>query len=200
MKQVSGDTKPTDAKPGGYDDGYAACPCFWGRDPGSLARTFLSQRTVSGLRILDLGCGEGENAFAFANAGASVIAVDCSELALKNGKAAFGSAKIEWHHEDCLSYLAKCEGFDVVVMYGLLHCLRSVDEISVAIERAVRATKMGGHHLLVAFNDGPQDPSAHPSFTPTLASHTFYVRQYGAHAGAFLRSKNGKQLKIHSRY
>jgi len=185
MKQVSADVEPSEAKPGGYDDGYAACPCFWGREPGSLVRTFLSQRSVSSLRVLDLGCGEGKNAFAFANAGASVVAVDCSDLALKNGKSAFGTHKIEWRHEDCISYLEKCEGFDVVVMYGLLHCLRSVNEIASAITRAVRATKMGGCHLLVAFNDGPHDLSAHPSFEPTLASHAFYVRQYRAHIVTF---------------
>jgi cyclopropane fatty-acyl-phospholipid synthase-like methyltransferase len=128
-----------------------------------------------------LGCGEGKNAFALANAGASVVAVDCSELALKNGKAAFGSANIEWHHKDCLSYLRDCEGFDVVVMYGLLHCLGSVGEIASVIAGAVRATNIGGYHLLVAFNDGSHDLSAHPSFKPTLASHAFYVGQYGAH-------------------
>jgi ubiquinone/menaquinone biosynthesis C-methylase UbiE len=181
MKQVSTDAEPSDTKPGGYDDGYAACPCFWGREPGSLVRTFLSQRSVNSLRVLDLGCGEGKNALAFANAGASVVAVDCSELALKNGKAAFGTDNIEWHHDDCVSYLDECNGFDVIVMYGLLHCLRSVDEIAGVIAGAVRATKMGGYHLLVAFNDGAHDLSAHPSFKPTLVSHGFYIRQYDAH-------------------
>jgi tellurite methyltransferase len=179
MKQIS--AEPTNAMPGGYDDGYATCPCFWGREPGSLVRAFLSQRSVNGLRVLDLGCGEGKNAFALANAGASVVAVDSSELALKNGKAAFGTAEIEWRHEDCVSYLEQCDGFDVIIMYGLLHCLRSVHEIAETIAGAVQVTKPGGHHLLAAFNDGPHDLSAHPSFKPTLASHTFYVRQYEAH-------------------
>jgi tellurite methyltransferase len=182
VNQISVAVGPLDVQAGGYDDGYAACSCFWGCEPGSLVRAFLSERSVSGLRVLDLGCGEGKNAFAFANAGASVVAVDCSELALKNGKAAFGAANIEWHHKDCDSYLRGCGSFDVVVMYGLLHCLRSVDEIASVIAAAVRATNVGGHHLLVAFNDGPHDLSAHPGFKPTLASHAFYVRQYGAHA------------------
>lgn len=182
MNQISIATESSDAQPGGYDDGYAASPCFWGREPGSLVRTFLNGRSASGLRVLDLGCGEGKNAFAFANAGASVVAVDCSDLALKNGKSAFSAAKIEWCRDDCLSYLEGCDRFDVVVMYGLLHCLRSVEEITSVIAGAVRATNNGGHHLLVAFNDGPHDLSAHPSFEPTLAPHTFYVRQYEAHA------------------
>src|SRR3954451_16915833 len=105
------------ARSGGYDDGYSACPCFWGRAPGSLVRNFLRQQAVNGLRVLDVGCGGGKNAFAFLKAGASVVAVDCSELALKNGQAAFGTARIEWRHNDCVPYLRDCEGFDVVVMY-----------------------------------------------------------------------------------
>jgi tellurite methyltransferase len=181
MKQVPTDAGPINSKLGGYDDGYAACPCFWGREPGSLIRTFLSQQSVKGMRVLDLGCGEGKNAFAFAKAGASVVAVDCSELALKNGKTAFGTAAIEWHYDDCVSYLGRCENFDVVIMYGLLHCLRSVHEIADVIAAAVRATKTRGYHLLAAFNDGPHDLSAHPSFKPTLASHAYYIRQYGSH-------------------
>lgn len=167
---------------GGYDDGYAACPCFWGREPGLLVRSFLGQRSVTGLRVLDLGCGEGKNAVAFANAGASVVAVDCSALALRNGKATFGAARIEWRHADCLSYLAECRDFDVIVMYGLLHCMRSVNEIKDVIVEAARATKIGGYHLLVTFNDGPHDLSAHPSFKPTLAPHAFYIQQYEMHA------------------
>lgn len=182
MKQTSVTAEPSEGNLGGYDDGYANCPCFWGREPGSLVRTFLSKRSASGLRVLDLGCGEGKNAFAFANAGASVVAVDCSELALKNGRAAFDTAKIEWRHDDCVSYLERCDYFDVIVMYGLLHCLRSTNQIVDVIARAVQATNVGGHHLLVAFNDGSHDLSAHPSFEPTLASHAFYVRQYEAHS------------------
>ena len=47
---------------GGYDDGYSRCARFWGRSPGSLVQRFIANVACKGLRILDLGCGEGKNA------------------------------------------------------------------------------------------------------------------------------------------
>jgi 2-polyprenyl-3-methyl-5-hydroxy-6-metoxy-1,4-benzoquinol methylase len=111
---------------GGYDDGYSRCPCFWGKSAGSLVQRFVSDQSFArGVRVLDLGSGEGKNAFAFANAGASVVAVDCSALGLANGQREFADAKIEWVLFDAETYLRECEPFDVIVMYGLLHCLPS---------------------------------------------------------------------------
>jgi 2-polyprenyl-3-methyl-5-hydroxy-6-metoxy-1,4-benzoquinol methylase len=62
---------------GGYDDGYSRCACFWGRSPGSLVQRFIAKVPCKGLRVIDLGCGEGKNAYALAHAGALVTAVDC---------------------------------------------------------------------------------------------------------------------------
>jgi len=40
---------------GGYDDGYAACPCFWGLSPGSLVSAFLDRNaSLAGRTVLDL--------------------------------------------------------------------------------------------------------------------------------------------------
>jgi tellurite methyltransferase len=173
---------------GGYDDGYPSCPCFWGRSPGSLVRKFLDRNEVEGLRVLDLGCGEGKNGFAFAERGATVVAVDCSELAIRNGQAAFGSHFIRWVHDDSCHYIQTCEEFDIVVMYGLLHCLASESEIQGLIASALKKTRLGGWHIVVSFNDGPHDLSAHPKFTPTLLSHGFYADQYAKQTVLFHES------------
>jgi tellurite methyltransferase len=142
-------------------------------------RQFISEMpSVEGLHVLDLGCGEGKNANAFARAGASVVAVDCSTLALRNGQREFTGVKIDWVLSKAETYLLDCEHFDVVVMYGLLHCLPTVTTIASVIEMALRKTRMHGHHIIASFNDGPHDLSAHPNFVPTLASHNFFLRQY----------------------
>lgn len=167
---------------GGYDEGYSRCPCFWGKSPGSLVKHFISEiRTPKGLRVLDLGCGEGKNASAFARAGATVVGVDCSQIALANGQRAFADSAIEWVLSDAETYLLTSEPFDVIVMYGLLHCLPSQITISSLLDLAFEKTCLGGHHIVAAFNDGPHDLSAHPGFVPTLASHSFYLSQYCGH-------------------
>lgn len=164
---------------GGYDDGYSCCQCFWGKSPGSLVRCFLSEtRSVKGLRILDLGCGEGKNAYAFARAGAEVVAIDCSKRALANGQRELAHRRIEWVLSDVESYLQNCSNFDIVIMYGLLHCLPSVKKIISVVRLALNKTILGGQHFVVTFNDGPQDLIAHPGFSPTLLPHKFYVNLY----------------------
>jgi len=164
---------------GGYEDGYANCDCFWGTSPGSLIRTFIeSNPRLDGLRILDLGCGEGKNAAALARAGARVIAVDCSSRALDNGRHAFADEKIEWHLSDAHSFLTMKDCFDAIVMYGLLHCLPSSGEITSLIQLALERTRTGGYQFVVAFNNGPHDLTAHPRFSPTLLPHAFYLQRY----------------------
>ena len=175
MQFVENDTQ----NDGGYDDGYSACPCFWGATPGSLVRAFLENNTsLAGRTVLDLGCGEGKNANAFALAGATVDAVDCSEFAIANGKRAFGSSDINWITADAAAYLESSRSYDLVVMYGLLHCLPSAEALSKIINLALRKTARGGTHIVVAFNDGPHDLAAHPHFRPTLVPHAFYCDQY----------------------
>lgn len=167
---------------GGYDDGYSRCSCFWGIEPSSLVKMFLArERSIAGLKVLDLGCGEGKNAYAFATAGADVVAVDCSKHAIINGQREFAKSAITWIVEEAHIYLETCDSFDVIVMYGLLHCLPSHGDISSAIDLALTKTRAQGHHIVAAFNDGPHDLSAHPGFHPTLVSHQFYLDRYAGH-------------------
>jgi 2-polyprenyl-3-methyl-5-hydroxy-6-metoxy-1,4-benzoquinol methylase len=144
-------------------------------------RRFIANVPCKGLRVLDLGCGEGKNAYALAHAGAVVTAVDCSELAIANGRMAFADGKIQWVVSEGATFLLDCEPFDVVVMYGLLHCLPSRKAISTMIASALRKTLRGGYHVVATFNEGPHDLSAHPGLRPTLAPHEFYLHQYTGH-------------------
>jgi ubiquinone/menaquinone biosynthesis C-methylase UbiE len=165
---------------GGYDEGYSAVPCFWGEDPGSLIKLFLERQSVRGYQVLDLGCGEGKNANAFAAAGAATIAVDCSQDAIANGKSVFGTSPIEWRISDATIYAASQpdQTFDVVVAYGLLHCMSSTVEADTLINDIKRVTKPAGTVVLVAFNDRSHDLSAHPGFEPLLMPHDWYATKF----------------------
>lgn len=169
-------------KNGGYDEGYSAVPCFWGEDPGSLVKLFLERHSVKGDLVLDLGCGEGKNANAFAAAGATVIAVDCSLDAITNGKNVFEGSPIEWCVADATSFgaLQSDKTYDVVVAYGLLHCMSSEAEAEALINDVKRVTKADGTVILVAFNDRSQDLSAHPGFEPLLMPHDWYAAKFGS--------------------
>jgi len=162
---------------GPYDDAYRAVPCFWGTEPSSLVREILP--TLSGpLKVLDLGCGEGKNAAAFAHLGCEVDAVDCSLIAIQNGKRTFPSPNIKWHHEDVLHFECSEAMYDVVICYGLLHCLDSCEEIERMLARVHRTTRSVGINVVCTFNDRSHDLSAHPGFLPTLLPHAWYLAKY----------------------
>jgi 2-polyprenyl-3-methyl-5-hydroxy-6-metoxy-1,4-benzoquinol methylase len=165
---------------GGYDEGYRKCPCFWGREPGSLVnRLAYYLPDAKGLNILDAGCGEGKNAVYFGQQGANVRAVDVSELAIRNARSAWSDVgQIAWEVSDVRNLHLDDQAYDVIIAYGLLHCLESVEEISNIVYRLKRATKIGGYNIICAFNNRSQDLSAHENFHPCLVPHTQFLALY----------------------
>jgi tellurite methyltransferase len=168
------------ADSGGYDAGYRACGCFWGRKPGSLVRMLVQEVGIPmGAAVLDAGCGEGKNAVFLGGFGASVRAVDVSEAAIANARRAWGNLRsVDWEIADVRELSLPPAMLDVVVAYGLLHCLRSEAEIKATVKHLQEATASGGLHVVCVFNDRAQDLRAHPEFQPTLLGHVFYLSLY----------------------
>ncbi len=164
---------------GGYEAGYAACPCFWGDKPGSLIRKLCHLgRDLRGLRVIDAGCGEGKNAIALAQAGCFVHAVDCSAQAVSVGVRRFFHPGITWHVADMMRWNLAPERYDIVVAYGLLHCIPTSDGLMHLLARLQAATRPRGINVICAFDDGAHDLSAHPGFTPNLVAYKDYVSFY----------------------
>ena len=165
---------------GGYDEGYRACPCFWGTEPGSFVRLLAKHLgEMSGLKVLDAGCGEGKNAAFFAGQGAVVDAVDLSELAIRNGQRQWGRLTgICWQATDIREKEFRREEYDVVIAYGLLHCLPSAAEVLNVLSRLQDATRISGYLVICAFNARLQDLAAHPGFNPCLLPHADYVSAF----------------------
>lgn len=160
---------------GGYDEGYEAVTGFWGTTPGALVRKLLAENDVSGLNVLDVGAGEGKNAAAFARAGANVTAVECSATAIKNGHRLFPNDTINWIHGNALEIDYPRNSYDIVISYGLTHCLPSEASASRLIRGLQNLVVPGGTFILVSFNSGSHDLSAHPGFKPLLLDHTWFV-------------------------
>ena len=165
---------------GGYDEGYKACPCFWGSGPGSLVNRLTRHLDeFSGLAVLDAGCGEGKNAIFLARSGARVDAYDISEYGIANAKRAWHDHRlVHWNVADVARAHFPIGHYDIVIAYGLYHCLENESQIATTVKTLQEAARPGGFHLLCAFNDRSQELDAHPSFCPTLLSHAKYVAQY----------------------
>lgn len=113
--------------------------------------SYRKEHGSSGVKFLDLGCGNGRHAWLAAKEGFTVYGIDLSEQAI-------GLAK-EWMARDGLSYADLRHGniadtlpyadnfFDVVVSYGVLDHM-VIAEARAALEEVARVLKPGGMLLL----------------------------------------------------
>jgi 2-polyprenyl-3-methyl-5-hydroxy-6-metoxy-1,4-benzoquinol methylase len=167
---------------GGYEEGYRACKCFWGTEPGSyVKRLALELPSVAGLKVLDAGCGEGKNAAYLAEKGAVVDAVDVSDVAVQSGRALWGTcSRIEWRVADVSILSLPPNHYDIVIAYGLLHC--APDRVAWArlVSALQRTSVPGGYQVICAFNNRYQELHAHPEFRPCLLAHAEYLEAYAA--------------------
>lgn len=70
-----------------YDKRYTDNPSYWGDEPGTIARRFAEQGLPilrerfpdGGIRIVDLGCGDGKDALFYAQQGLHVTGIDISQ-------------------------------------------------------------------------------------------------------------------------
>ena len=158
---------------GGYDDGYKTCGCFWGTSPGSLIlKLEKTQYDFIDKQILDVGCGEGKNAAYLAQKGAFVDAYDISKYALRNAhKLCNGHQRINLVQADVTKSKFKKSNYDLIVAYGLLHCLKREDQINELMTNLFKSLKSTGFFILCAFNTRKQNLKAHPDLKPLLLNH-----------------------------
>jgi hypothetical protein len=68
--------------------------------------------------------------------------------------------------------------YDIVIAYGLMHCLPNKLAILDTIRRLQKCTKTRGYNVIVSFNDRSQDLSAQPELKPCLIEHSDYIEMY----------------------
>jgi 2-polyprenyl-3-methyl-5-hydroxy-6-metoxy-1,4-benzoquinol methylase len=134
--------------------------------------------SLSGLRVLDAGCGEGKNAEFLSNLGALVEAFDLDDAALLNRQGAWLHSRVKYWQADILTVDLLPGSYDIVIAYGLLHCLPTPHEITSAIYRLKTWVRPGGYLVICSFNARYQDLRAHPGFQPCLLSHDSYLSYF----------------------
>jgi len=107
-------------------------------------------------RILDVGCGTGENAMFLAENGCSVAGVDIAHRAIElaRKKAADRHFNVDFSVCDVLT-LGSCfreDEFDTVIDSGLFHALTD-EERPVYVRQVYRVLKDGGQYFMMCFSD-----------------------------------------------
>lgn len=111
---------------------------------------------LSGLRVLDLGAGEGGLSLEFARRGAQVVCIEGREPNLEKARfaaAALGIKKIAFLQDDVRNLRKLQREFDMVLCYGLLYHLEAtaVFELIENIHRlTARLAVIDTHYSLIA--------------------------------------------------
>jgi SAM-dependent methyltransferase len=105
-------------------------------------------------RVIDLGCGSGENAIAFAMAGLKVVGVDGSPEAIRQArdKAGRRGVSIQFDVADILDLDEHRKSFDTATDSGVFHVFDDGDRRRYA--HSVRGVlRPGGHLYLLCFSE-----------------------------------------------
>ncbi len=147
----------------GFEWAYRSGDPPWdiGRAQPAIIR-LVEQGGISG-KVLDVGCGTGENALYLATRGLSVVGVDAAPTAVERAqaKAHQRGSSATFLVADALALETLGRTFDVAIDCGLFHTFG--DSERVRFERSLHHTlRAGARYVLLCFNehqpgeDGPR--------------------------------------------
>ncbi len=109
---------------------------------------------LTGLDVLDLGCGYGWHCrYALAQGARSVLGVDASRAMLARAEAMNDSPRVRFAHEDLETFAPEAESFDVILSNLALHYIADL----AAVYRKVFAALRPGGRFVINIE--------HPTFT-----------------------------------
>lgn len=146
-----------------YENKYHADDFYWGKQPSSMARIFLSKfPPMEGQRLMEIGCGEGRDAVFFARSGFRVTAFDYSAVGVQRAQswASELNLSIEFFHADINAYRLK-EHFHVVFSSGALQYIPQGSREEIILNYKQFTRPGGVHAFMVPVYKPflPKDPS-----------------------------------------
>lgn len=118
---------------------------------GDWMRGFYRYDDHQGVKLLEIGFGQGTDLIQYALGGADVTGVDLTEnhykLATENFK--LRNLKAELHHRDAAVLPFPDNSFDKVVSFGVLH---HTPDIQVCVDEIYRVLKPGGKLVLSLYH------------------------------------------------
>lgn len=114
----------------------------------------LSRNGISRCRVLDIGCGSGENAIWLAQQGFDVVACDLSPTAIQQAKDKLTATEAEvcFLVADFLADPMPDAPFGFIFDRGCLHCMDDESERKSFVEKVAGLLKEGGHWLSLIGN------------------------------------------------
>jgi SAM-dependent methyltransferase len=137
-----------------FDEAYTSRRPPW--DIGQPQPAFVSLAEAGRItgKVLDVGCGTGENALFLCQRGLDVLGIDLSSVAIAEArmKAQARGALARFVAGNALDLLSLKETFDTVIDSGLLHILSDADRARL-VASLYAVLRSGGYLHLLAFNE-----------------------------------------------
>ena len=137
-----------------WEDAYKTVPPWDVGRPQPAFVELVRTGELNGDKVLDVGCGTGENALYLAEKGFTVIGVDLTNRAISaaKAKAAEKKLKVDFREGNALSLDFKDSAFDNVIDSGLFHTFADDDRPVYAREIA-RVLAGRGKYFMLCFSE-----------------------------------------------
>ena len=134
----------------------------------------VSRNGISRCRVLDIGCGSGENAIWLAQQGFEVVACDLSPTAIEQAKDKLLSAEadVRFLVADFITDLIPDAPYGFVFDRGCLHCMNDENERKHFVKKVSGLLENGGHWLSLI---GNADEGAREIGPPQLTASELVV-------------------------
>lgn len=139
-----------------YEQKYYSEEYYWGNQVWSGCYEVLKRKPpVIPLRLLDVGCGEGQAAVFFAKNGYTVSAFDIARSGIEKGRhlAEISNVSVDFFCADLLDYKVE-NHFDVIYASGVLQYIPQ-DKRQKTIDNLKKQTNTDGIHILNVFVEKP---------------------------------------------
>ena len=147
---------------GPYDRLYQNSNLLWPDRPGRMVKEAASLRSEG--RALDVGCGDGKNLAYLERLGWIVDGIDVSSIAIEAARRRLRESQIRHRGTLALANVTSADfgtaTYDLVVCYGLYHCLTDAG-VEKAQATLVRALRPGGLFAFAVFNNDLPVPPDH---------------------------------------
>lgn len=159
-----------------WNEFYKGTPAWDIGRPQRAFEALLDDGEIEPGRVLDIGCGRGDNAIMLAMNGCDVTGIDLSEIAIYDAraKAAERHVNVNFVVGDVLrmDQLFKESKFDVVIDSFLFHTFTD-EERPIFARQVYRVLKPGGKYFMLCFSDKDPAGSGPRRISKAEIEHTF---------------------------
>lgn len=139
-----------------YEKFYETDEYYWGKEPAEFLDRLIGVKPPRrGMKILDIGCGEGKDAVYMAKKGYTVTAFDLTESGVKKTKLLADETGVKLNvYIDDINTFETDERFDIIYSSGTLQYLQD-DKIDSFFQKIRKMTNPHGLNYFNVFVEKP---------------------------------------------